>query len=501
MAVFPFDSIDDAVDQANATPYGLNASIWTGNPSRGAELSKRFEAGTVNVNEAYAAAWASIDAPMGGYKDSGIGRRHGAAGILRYAETQTVAVQRLMPLAAPEGVAEETYSRIMTDALTGSQKDSGSAIGGEDSDGDHLFHWLSRVSRIRAAAKSGPALRGRHSRVSCARKVLADGRAPRRRLDSKVSCSSKTESGSWLGISRNPISVSGVRQEIASDVREIYHLAAIYDLSVPRSIGMKVNVDGTRNMLDFADSCTQLNRFQYVSTCYVSGAWPGIFGERDLEKGQQFNNFYEETKYLAEVEVQKRMHHGLPVTIYRPAIVVGDSDSGETQKYDGPYYVIRWLLRQPFVAILPIVGNPNVVRVNVVPRDFVIRAIGYLSGLESSAGKVYQLADPNPLTVSELIDVIGKATGRLVVRVPAIKFFAKAAIDYVPGVFQVMQIPICGDRLLHAADLLLGRADPSRSRRQRYRYSGPTRLHQQFGPICLQTSGNQLRCHDLSSVT
>ena len=117
VAVFPFDSIDDAVAQANATSYGLNASIWTGNPSRGAELSKRLEAGTVNVNEAYAAAWASIDAPMGGYKDSGIGRRHGAAGILRYTETQTVAVQRLMPLAAPEGVAEERYSRIMTEAL------------------------------------------------------------------------------------------------------------------------------------------------------------------------------------------------------------------------------------------------------------------------------------------------------------------------------------------------------------------------------------------------
>ncbi len=117
VALFPFDSIDEAIDQANATPYGLNASIWTGNPSRGAELSKRFQVGTVNVNEAYAAAWASIDAPMGGYKDSGIGRRHGAAGILRYAETQTVAVQRLMPLAAPEGVEEETYSRIMTEAL------------------------------------------------------------------------------------------------------------------------------------------------------------------------------------------------------------------------------------------------------------------------------------------------------------------------------------------------------------------------------------------------
>ena len=228
---------------------------------------------------------------------------------------------------------------------------------------------------------------------------------------------------------------------VAAGVREIYHLAAIYDLAVRREVGMSVNVQGTGHVLDFAESCSHLERLHYVSTCYVSGAWPGIFSERDLDKGQRFNNFYEETKYLAEVEVQKRMRFGLPTTIYRPAIVVGDSESGETQKYDGPYYVIRWLLRQPLLAVLPIVGNPNVVRVNVVPRDFVVRAIAYLSGLEDSVGRVYQLADPNPLTVSELIDVVGHATGRLVLRVPAIKFFAKAAIDFVPGVYQVMQIP------------------------------------------------------------
>ncbi len=233
----------------------------------------------------------------------------------------------------------------------------------------------------------------------------------------------------------------GELQPLASDVREIYHLAAVYDLSVRRAAGMKINVDGTTHMLDFAASCRGLERFQYVSTCYVSGIWPGIFSERDLEMGQVFNNFYEETKYLAEVEVQKRMRLGLPVTIFRPSIVVGDSESGETQKYDGPYYVIRWLLRQPFLAVLPMVGSPKLVRVNVVPRDFVIRAIGYLSGLDSSVGKVYQLADPNPLTVSELIDEVERATGRIVLRIPALKFAAKAAINYVPGVFQVMQIP------------------------------------------------------------
>ena len=178
-----------------------------------------------------------------------------------------------------------------------------------------------------------------------------------------------------------------------------------------------------------------------MSTCYVSGRWPGVFSETDLDKGQEFNNFYEETKFLAEVEVQKRMSQGLPATIYRPSIVVGDSDSGETQKYDGPYYVIRWLLRQPVVAFLPMFGRPKEVRVNVIPRDFIIQAVTRLSGLESSLGRVYQIADPNPLTVSELVDEAARATGRYVVRIPALKSFAKAAIDYLPGVDRVLQIP------------------------------------------------------------
>lgn len=222
---------------------------------------------------------------------------------------------------------------------------------------------------------------------------------------------------------------------------EIYHLAAVYDLSVPRRVGMKVNVDGTRHMLDFAESCEGLRRFQYVSTCYVSGRYAGIFREEDLDKGQEFNNYYEETKYLAEVDVQRRMRHGLPVTIYRPAIVVGDSQSGATQKYDGPYYVIRWLLKQPWVAVMPTVGETARTRVNLVPQDFVLDAIGCLSGLEETVGKVFQLADPEPLTVDELLDVIGSATGRLIVRVPLPKMVAKTALDWVPPVQWAMQIP------------------------------------------------------------
>jgi nucleoside-diphosphate-sugar epimerase len=225
------------------------------------------------------------------------------------------------------------------------------------------------------------------------------------------------------------------------DTREVFHLAAVYDLSVPRPVGMRVNVEGTRHLLDFAEGCAGLDRFQYVSTCYVSGRWPGIFTEDDLDKGQTFNNFYEETKYLAELDVRERMRAGLPATVYRPAIVVGDSRTGATQKYDGPYYAIRWLLRQPKLAVLPVVGDPERIRVNLVPRDFVIAAVAHLAGLDRAAGRVYQLADPEPLTVDELIDEIAHATGRRVLRLPLPLGVAKGAIEHVPLVGRIMGIP------------------------------------------------------------
>jgi len=225
------------------------------------------------------------------------------------------------------------------------------------------------------------------------------------------------------------------------DVIEIYHLAAIYDLMVKRDAGMRVNVDGTRNVLDFARRCPSLRRVHYVSTCYVSGRYDGVFKETDLEKGQAFNNYYEETKYLAEVEVQKRMRDGLPATIYRPSVVVGDSATGATQKFDGPYFVMRWLLKQPRVAVLPVLMHADRYRFNVVPRDFIIDALDRLSAMPDAIGKVFQLADPEPLTVDETIEAVARATNRTVIRIPMPLVVAKASLDYVPGVYRLMQIP------------------------------------------------------------
>lgn len=242
-------------------------------------------------------------------------------------------------------------------------------------------------------------------------------------------------------ITRPDLGLDGDGAALKRATTEVYHLAAVYDLSVPRPVGMKVNVEGTRYTLDFAADCPRLTRFQYVSTCYVSGRYPGVFTEDDLIAGQRFNNYYEETKYLAEIDVQERMAQGLPATIYRPAIVVGDSRTGATQKYDGPYYVIRWILRQPGVAVVPVVGDVRTTRVNLVPRDFVVDAIAYLSGREQSAGKVYQLADPAPLTVAELLAEIARVAGRRVVRLPLPLAVAKGALDYVPFVHRILQIP------------------------------------------------------------
>ncbi|MER5876174.1 succinic semialdehyde dehydrogenase [Streptomyces sp. NPDC001910] len=117
VSLYTFRTADEAIAQANATPYGLNASVWTGNGARGRAVAARVHAGTVNVNEAFAAAWGSIDAPMGGMGDSGLGRRHGADGILKYTEPQTVAHQRVQGFTPPTRISPEAWATLLTGAL------------------------------------------------------------------------------------------------------------------------------------------------------------------------------------------------------------------------------------------------------------------------------------------------------------------------------------------------------------------------------------------------
>jgi thioester reductase-like protein len=203
-----------------------------------------------------------------------------------------------------------------------------------------------------------------------------------------------------LGMSQADLAIASCKPTV------IFHLAAIYDLAVTRDIAMQVNVAGTRNVNEFAQSLPNLGHYHYVSTCYVAGKRKGRILETELKHAAGFRNHYEESKYLAEVEVEA-LKSTLPITIHRPAVVCGDSKTGETAKYDGIYYLIHYLRKWPSVLKLFNIGNREV-SLNLVPVDFVVDGMAALVRDPRAIGKTIQLADPNPLTTHELFNTIAR---------------------------------------------------------------------------------------------
>ncbi len=194
---------------------------------------------------------------------------------------------------------------------------------------------------------------------------------------------------------------------VRATATDVFHLAAVYDLSVKKDLAFRVNVEGTRRVNEFVKTLKNLRRYNYISTCYVAGKRTGEILEIELEHNAGFRNFYEETKYLAEVEVES-LKGDLPVTIFRPSVVVGDSATGETAKYDGIYSLINYLRKAPNLLRFVNVGN-SAVKLNLVPVDFVVEGIAALSADENAAGKTVALADPNPLTTEQLFDTIAES--------------------------------------------------------------------------------------------
>jgi succinate-semialdehyde dehydrogenase/glutarate-semialdehyde dehydrogenase len=117
ISLYPVSGAEQAIQYANDSNYGLNFSIWTRDTAKGRRIASRLQAGNINVNEAYAASWGSVDSAMGGWKDSGVGSRHGEHGILKYTNSQTVSVQRLVPIAGPYRVPPKAYARTLTAAM------------------------------------------------------------------------------------------------------------------------------------------------------------------------------------------------------------------------------------------------------------------------------------------------------------------------------------------------------------------------------------------------
>jgi thioester reductase-like protein len=196
-------------------------------------------------------------------------------------------------------------------------------------------------------------------------------------------------------------------ERLAAETTSAYHLAAIYHLAVPLEVAQRVNVDGTGNVLELCARCDRLQRLHYVSTAYVAGVRKGVVYEHELTLGQRFKNHYESTKFQAEVWARQAMDR-VPLTIYRPAIVVGDSRNGETTKFDGPYYMLRVIslacrLHMP----IPRFGRSEA-PFNVVPVDFVIAAMTGAGRDPSLAGQTLHLVDPQPISAAQVFDLLAR---------------------------------------------------------------------------------------------
>ena len=191
------------------------------------------------------------------------------------------------------------------------------------------------------------------------------------------------------------------RDEIAEHVDEIIHSAASVSFTLPIEEARRVNLDGTRRILDLAELCGDrggLTRFAHVSTAYVAGDHTGEFSEEDHDLGQGFNNSYELSKWEAERMVRERGER-LPVQIFRPSIVVGDERSGWTASFNVIYAPLRAYAR----GALPLIPARRSAPVDIVPVSYVAGSI--LALADAGPGRTFQLvAGPESSTVGELID-------------------------------------------------------------------------------------------------
>ena len=209
---------------------------------------------------------------------------------------------------------------------------------------------------------------------------------------------------------------------LKGQVDAVYHLAAVYDLSADEESQVQVNIDGTRNMVEFAKA-VDAGHVHHVSSIAAAGLYEGVFREDMFEEAEGLEHPYFMTKHESEKIVRKECK--LPWTVYRPALVVGDSKTGEMDKIDGPYYFFKLIqrMRQILPAWFPAVGLEGG-RINIVPVDFVVKALDHIShGKGNLAGKCFHLVDPAGYRVGDILDIFSKAA-----HAPKINLFINAAL-------------------------------------------------------------------------
>jgi thioester reductase-like protein len=191
---------------------------------------------------------------------------------------------------------------------------------------------------------------------------------------------------------------------LSRELTWIHHLAGIYFMGVDDETMRRVNVAGTRTMLDLARDAGRLSRVVHWSTATISGKRSGTVYEEDLDAGQKFHNGYERTKYESERLVRAAMR-GIPISVMRPSTIVGDSTTGEIDRLDGPYYLMVLIATNASGLRLPILGRGEA-PLHLVPIDYVVDAAWHAAHSTGAAGKTFHLVDPNPMTARAVFEAV-----------------------------------------------------------------------------------------------
>ncbi len=199
---------------------------------------------------------------------------------------------------------------------------------------------------------------------------------------------------------------------LVSEITNIHHMAAHLHLGASKEVVQQVNVGGTRGVLELALECRRLRRFNFWSTVHVSGDREGVIMEDELVCGQKFINHYEHSKYAAE-KIVRSMSRRIPSTVFRPGIIVGDSKTGEIDRFDGPYHLMVLIVDSPVDFHMPLPGRGNS-PLHLVPIDYVIEAGYTLSRMEETVSKTYHLIDPCPLSAKSVYQLVAERAHRKV---------------------------------------------------------------------------------------
>ncbi len=209
-------------------------------------------------------------------------------------------------------------------------------------------------------------------------------------------------------LSKSSLGVSPAqRRALDGKIRHFFHLAAIYDLAADAESQIEANVGGTRNALQLAEQI-RAGCFHHTSSIAVAGLYPGVFREDMFDEAEDLDHPYFKTKHDAEALVRK--NSTIPYRIYRPAVVLGHSQTGEIDKIDGPYYFFRALkkLRQSLPQWMPVIGIEGG-RVNMVPVDYVVDAMDHIAHKPGLDGGCFHLTDPAPRRIGEVLNIFARA--------------------------------------------------------------------------------------------